>query len=173
MVFECNVTSDVNGSFSVEWQISDDALGGSYTVYLTLGAEKAEHSFYLVLPAIYKVTKIKLYPPQLAVGWEVVVTAYVANVGGEKGNYTMYLKVNGTVVDSKVVSIPPGGYTKVNFTFKPTKEGKYLIEVDGKKKKLEVLPPPQLTMWLFDLTTLLIAIIGTITLAFLKIYRGS
>ncbi len=52
-----------------------------------------------------------------------MATAYVANVEGENGALPMYRKVNGTVVNSKVAFIPPGGYTKVNFTFKPTKEG--------------------------------------------------
>jgi len=64
-------------------------------------------------------------------GESATVTANIANDGGQAGIYTVELKLNGEIVDSKVVMLGAGQSQQVKFTLSEMDYGQYQVEVAG------------------------------------------
>jgi len=64
-------------------------------------------------------------------GESVTITANVANDGGQKGPYTVELKLNGETVDTKTVTLGAGQSQEVSFTVSGLDYGQYQVEVAG------------------------------------------
>jgi uncharacterized membrane protein len=120
------IVKDAAGIYSVEV----DGLVGSFTV-----RELA--------PPEFTVSDLRIAPVEVEVGQTVTISVKVTNVGEQSGSYTVDLKIAGTVVESKIVTLGGGESTIVEFTVIKDVAGSYLVEIDGLTDTFSVtaLPP--------------------------------
>ncbi len=88
------------------------------------------------------VANLTVEPSEVKPGEAVVVSVKVTNTGGESGNYTVKLLVNGRVEATKAVTLEAGETKTVTFTVARTEPGTYSIEVDGLKGEFVVKKAP-------------------------------
>jgi len=94
-------------------------------------------------PAEFVVNNLSITPGEVKIGEEATITANVTDVGDLEGTYTVILKINGVVVQTKNVTLQGGASTLVNFNAFETVAGTYLIEVDGQTGNLRVTQTAQ------------------------------
>ena len=66
------------------------------------------------------------------------ISVRVENIGESSGSYEVKLKVNEQAVNAKIVTLGSGESIIVGFTYKPVKEGDYIIDVNGLTGSLRV-----------------------------------
>ena len=65
------------------------------------------------------------------IGENVTITGSIANNGGQEGTYTAVLKLNGTTVATREVTLAAGQSQQVSFTLSGMDYGQYKVEVGG------------------------------------------
>ncbi len=70
-------------------------------------------------------------PTQADIGQTVKISLSVTNTGDLSGSYTVSLKINNTVVDSKVVTLAGGASQTVIFTTTKDVGGTYNVSIDS------------------------------------------
>ncbi len=90
-------------------------------------------------------------------GESVTITANVLNDGGQKGPYTVELKLNGETVDTKTLTLGAGQSQQVSFTVSGLDYGQYEVKVAGLSG--EFTTSRTITWWLI---IVIIAAIGLI-----------
>ncbi|MEM4466338.1 MAG: hypothetical protein QXE61_04375 [Nitrososphaerota archaeon] len=80
---------------------------------------------------LFKVRDLKIYPDVVKVGEKTIISINVENSGTVRGSYEVILRANGTIVNSKTITLEPGQLIKVEFNYFPGREGIYYIEVNG------------------------------------------
>ncbi len=95
------------------------------------------------LPAVIKLSDLKLNMEQATPGEEVVVTAIVSNTGGSPGTYVAELKINDIVEQAEKVILPPG--VKYNLAFRVVKNDPaiYKVAIDDLTAQFTVPEPIQ------------------------------
>lgn len=93
------------------------------------------------LPAHFVATDLSIMPSQeqiwepvtflTRIGGNVIITASIANDGGQRGIYIVELKINEEVVDTKEVVIEAGQNQLVSFTLSGMDYGPHKVEVAG------------------------------------------
>ena len=78
----------------------------------------------------FEVSDATISDSQILLGQTVTVTATVENVGDASGSYTASLRVDGSSVDSRTVSLQPGESTEVTFDHQFQNQGTYSVAVD-------------------------------------------
>jgi hypothetical protein len=96
----------------------------------------------------FSLSNLKVSPAEVRPGDMVSVTATITNTGEKESTFTVYLNVNGEVVDSKVVTLPGGVSDSITFTMLAEKAGDYSIEVGGATGNFNVIQPGLLWLWL-------------------------
>ena len=81
--------------------------------------------------AVFEVSNLTISSTEVVPEQTVMVTAYVENVGGAGGNYTVELKIDEAVADSAEVTVAVGEAEMVTFTFTRASVGTYNLSVDG------------------------------------------
>jgi len=76
------------------------------------------------------------------VGQEVKVSAPVSNTGTAPITYRLGFRVNGTVVETREVSLAPGASTTISFSYKPAFAGTLKVDIEDRSASLEVKIPP-------------------------------
>jgi len=89
----------------------------------------------------FKVSQLSIAPALVGAGELVTITAMVTNVGEAVGSTDVVLKVNGALVDSKLVAIGAGDSKKVTFFVTRDVAGAYQVEVDGQVGQFNVMRP--------------------------------
>ncbi|MEW5937479.1 MAG: ABC transporter substrate-binding protein [Candidatus Thermoplasmatota archaeon] len=86
---------------------------------------------------------------ELEVNKSVTITITVTNTGPVAGDATVDLSIGGTVVQSKVVSVPAGGTTPATFTYVPTAPGELAFSGGGESatRTVKAAPPPPTAGW--------------------------
>jgi len=146
-----NITMAYYDDASGTWEkLEYEAGGPSGVAELTLSTAINHFSVFGVLaeiaptslpPAHFVASDLNIVPDVERI-WEPVtfvtrtgesatVTANIANDGGQAGVYTVELKLNGEVVDSKVVMLGAGQSQQVKFTLSEMDYGQYQVEVAG------------------------------------------
>ena len=64
-------------------------------------------------------------------GESVTITANVVNDGGQSGTYTVELKLNGQIVDTKTVTLGAGQNQQMSFSRSGLNDGQYDVNVAG------------------------------------------
>ena len=82
-----------------------------------------------IVPSVEKIWETVTFVTKT--GENVTITAKVTNDGGQEGSYTAQLKLNGTVVDSRSVTLGAGQSQYVSFTLSDLDVGEYEVEVAG------------------------------------------
>jgi hypothetical protein len=102
-------------------------------------------------PAKFQVSNLTVSPTQTQLNQEVAINVNVANTGGSSGDYTVELKVDGTVKESKRVTLAAGASQIVNFTITEEAVGRYQVEIAGLGGEFEIIKaakPSQINWWL-------------------------
>jgi uncharacterized repeat protein (TIGR01451 family) len=132
---------DVNGV----WVPLEYEAGNNTVAELTLSAPINHFSIFGVLaelgptppaPAHFKASGLNIVPSVekttfvTKTGESVTITANVANDGGQEGDCTVVLKLNGETVDTKTVTLGAGQSKPVSFTRSGLAYGQYDVEVN-------------------------------------------
>jgi len=94
------------------------------------------------------VSELKVSPAEVRPGEPVSISATVTNTGGKEGTFTVYFRVNGEVLDSKVLTLPGGVRDSITFTALAETAGDYSIEIGGATGGFSVIPHSLLWLWL-------------------------
>jgi hypothetical protein len=82
-------------------------------------------------PAKFNISELSVAPAAVKAAEIVTVTATVSNSGGSQGRYTVNLKLNGALEDTKELTLNAGASEKVSFTVKKSAAGTYSVDVNG------------------------------------------
>jgi hypothetical protein len=99
-------------------------------------------------PAKFEASNLTVSPSQAQLNQEVAISVNVANTGGSSGDYTVELKVDGTVKESKRVTLAAGASQIVNFTITGEAVGRYQVEIAGLNGEFVIAGPTGLNWWL-------------------------
>jgi len=135
------VTKTILGSYTVVV----DGETGSFTV-------KAPPT-----PAEFQTSNLAVSPSEVRPGGEVTVSVTVSNVGEESGSYTVEVKVDGVVVDSKTVTLDGGVSTSVSFTVSSSVKGSHTVTIDTLSGSFTVKAP---FPWGYVIIVVLVAAVG-------------
>ncbi|MBI4393740.1 MAG: hypothetical protein HY556_08105 [Euryarchaeota archaeon] len=118
---------------------------GNYTVNASkatfVGASKTLTVVTPVGPAAFTVTTLEV-PATANLGETVLVSAIVTNTGGQAGTFTCDLKVDGTTVDSKDVTVNAGSSKQCTFQLVTTKEGALAVTISTASAKTMTVSKP-------------------------------
>ncbi|MBL7208997.1 MAG: hypothetical protein ISS52_02755 [Dehalococcoidia bacterium] len=89
-------------------------------------------------PAEFEVVSLDVTPPEVRAGDSVSVTAEVKNIGGSEGVYTATLTIDGAQVETKDVSVAPGGTETASFSLVKDEAGTYQVAVGDLSSSLVV-----------------------------------
>jgi len=166
-----NVTMDYYDDVNGVWVPLNYVAGGPNGVAeLTLSAPINHFSIYGVLanvpptpPAHFVPSGLNIVPSveetafMTKTGESVTITANVANDGWQQGTYTVQLKLNGQIVDTKTVTLAAGQSQQVTFTRSGLDYGQYDVEVNGLTD--EFTTSRTITWWLIILIIVAIGLI--------------
>ena len=91
------------------------------------------------LAAKFTFTNLQISPLEVRAGDEATISVNVANTGTAPGNYTVELKINGTVVGSQEVALNNGNSTTLEFVHVEEEPGTYIVSVQQLSVTYEVL----------------------------------
>jgi hypothetical protein len=90
-------------------------------------------------PACVMIQGLDICPERTAANQPVTILTNVVNTGGEAGNYTVNLKINGQVEQSRTVSVGPGGTYPVKFTVSKAQPGTYTVNIGGQQARFAII----------------------------------
>ena len=95
------------------------------------GSWEISYELPILSPADFRVSDLKITPAEVEAGEKVTISAIVANMGEETGLYTVSLKINEVVEDSRTVML--GGEESTTVEYRVTREnlGTYVVRIDG------------------------------------------
>jgi len=93
-------------------------------------------------PAIFEVSELSISSTTITVGEKVTISVKVTNTGGSPDSYTVTLKVNGEVENSRDVTLNAGESTTVTFEYTAEREGTFSVDVNGLTGSFTANPPP-------------------------------
>jgi len=127
-------------SEQVQFTLSRSSPG---TYEIKVGDKSASIEVEKSLPAILKLSDLKLNMEQANPGEEIVVTALLSNTGGSPGNYIAEIKINGIAEQAEKLILPPG--VNYNLAFKIIKNdpGAYTVAIGDLTTKFTVIEPVQ------------------------------
>lgn len=114
------------------------AIAGVGGYFALKGEEEKEG---VPAPAKFEVSNLIISPSEAEPGDAVTVLVDVSNVGNERGTYTVKLKIDGVVQQTKSVTLDNGENTSVSFTVIKNIEGSYNIEISGLTGSFEIIKP--------------------------------
>jgi len=97
-------------------------------------------------PASFEISGLKISAGEVDPGQDIDISVTVTNIGGTSGSHELELRINGTVVDTRVVSLAGGASREVVFTTAFDMAGKKIVEIDGLIGGFIVsgeVPPPE------------------------------
>jgi hypothetical protein len=108
------VIKDAGGDYYAEV----DGLGGAFTVIP-------------LVPANFSVSNLVIAPERVKQGEKITISAIVTNNGELAGNYSMVLKLKGSVESTEEISLSPGESQRVAFGITKNTPGFYNVEVEN------------------------------------------
>ncbi|MEM3649015.1 MAG: CARDB domain-containing protein [Thermoproteota archaeon] len=175
-----NLTLTVNGEIKKSWLIllnPNERKSLSYsltfseegTYYVRIGDKTFTITVSTIPPAKFEISNLSIDPSSIKIGQSSTISISVRNSGGQSGTYEVKLKVNNQVVDTKSVTLNPDQSTTVSFSFTPTSEGTYSIDVNGLTGSLIVSKEEAPSFpWLIIIAIVIVAVIVIIAVVFLR-----
>ena len=105
----------------------------------------------VVKPAEFTVGSPSISPEEVVQGKEATISVDLSNIGGVEGDYSCTLVLSGVNIQTKTISLPPGGTKTIIFTFTPDKPGATEVAMGGVARTITVLKPSA-----FALTSLVV-----------------
>jgi len=93
--------------------------------------ESSETSIITPIPIDFAVTNLTILPTEVEPEETVTISVTVTNSGGSTGTHTVVLKVNGTELATKSVTLDAGESQKISFTTTTPYSGTYKVDVNG------------------------------------------
>lgn len=84
-----------------------------------------------LVPANFFVSNLIISPERAKQGERISISAMVTNNGEVAGDYSLVLKLKGTVETTKEISLGPGESQKVTFDINKSTPGFYNVELEG------------------------------------------
>jgi hypothetical protein len=155
------------GTYTASLLVKDD-LGVTSTTKATVQVEVQPRP-----PASPKfvVSGLSISPAEVHLGESVSISLKVTNVGELPGSYTVELRVDGVVVDSKTVMLAGGESTVVTFKWTGKEPGTYSLEIAGQKSQVTVVRP--IIPWTLYVGIAVIVAIGMVAMAYRRMRRKS
>ena len=102
-------------------------------------------------PAKFEVGNLVVSPHQIQPAQAITISATVTNTGDKSGDYSIQLKVDGSVKSTKQVTIEPRSSETVTITSAGYVTGRHQVEVAGLTGYFDVVKPSQTTLpfWWF------------------------
>ncbi|MDW8033586.1 MAG: CARDB domain-containing protein [Nitrososphaerota archaeon] len=175
-----NLTLTVNGEVKKSWLILLNqgesksfshklsfSTEGSYSV--RIGDQTFTITVSTIPPARFEISNLNVNPSSIKVGQSSTISITVRNSGGRSGTYEVKLRINNQAVETRQVTLGPGQSTTVSFSFTPTSEGIYNIEVNGLTGNLTVIKEivPEIP-WLLILGIIAIVIVIVLVVLLLR-----
>lgn len=93
-------------------------------------------------PPEFELVEASVAETTIAPGEEIEVTATIANVGGREGTFAAELRIDGTAVEARDVTIAAGETESVAFSYALDEPGTYEVGVGGAAVDTVVVAPP-------------------------------
>jgi hypothetical protein len=93
-------------------------------------------------PAKFEMQDISAGPSVITVGEETNVKVDVSNTGGQTGDYTVTLLVNGVAQQTQTVTLDSLQCKEIYFSLAPSSAGKYQVQVGDQTFNITVVNPP-------------------------------
>jgi hypothetical protein len=102
-------------------------------------------------PAKFEVSNLTISPPQAQPNQKITISLDVTNAGEKSGNYSLDLKIDGTVDSNKQVTVAAGTSQTVSFNTTGYAAGRHQVEVAGLSSEFEITSAAQPTSinWVF------------------------
>jgi hypothetical protein len=94
-----------------------------------------------VRPASFSLGEFTITPNVIAPDETTLVKVLVKNTGDLTGSYSLVLNINGSVAQSREVTLPGGGSTTVSFNFSSANSGDYSVGIGNLSGTLKVTYP--------------------------------
>ena len=122
----------------------------SFTIFAIMAPVPAAPPLAPALePAAFTSSSLSISPLEVDTGETVTISVLMTNTGEEAGSYTIILKINGVVEETKEITLAGDVSKAVSFTTSRDKTGNYSVDVDGlagsftvKEVALPPAPPP-------------------------------
>jgi hypothetical protein len=89
--------------------------------------------------ATMSVQFVSVSPQQVTANQPVTISTNVINTGDAGGNYSVALKINGQVEQTRMVSVGPQGTQPIKFAVTRAQPGTYAVDIDGQKGSFTIL----------------------------------
>lgn len=97
-------------------------------------------------PAQFELSDLEASPSQPEIGEPVSVSVRVSNVGEKADNYTVKLKVDGSLEKTQTITLEGGENVEVPFTVRRNASKSYLVEIGDLSETFEVIGLPSLSV---------------------------
>jgi hypothetical protein len=103
-----------------------------FSTFAVLGPTPSEPapSILATPPASFTLSNLLISPEEVSAG-ETVSISLLSNTGREDGNYTITLKINGEIEETREINLVGGGRKTVTFTTSRAEAGNYSIDVNN------------------------------------------
>lgn len=112
-----------------EMPTSIDTANGTITLSLYPAEWEISYVLPIIGPAIFRISDLTVNPPEVEVGNEVAISVVLTNIGTGEGFYTLVLKINQVVEDTKTITLDAGASTTVQFEVIKEETGTYEVEI--------------------------------------------
>jgi hypothetical protein len=92
-------------------------------------------------PAAFTASNLTVSPDTAKTGDQVTISVKISNTGDLSGKYTVTLKINNAVVDSKDITLAGGTNSVVTFINTQSKDGTYSVSIDNQTGQFVVKAP--------------------------------
>ena len=157
---------DESGSFDLDLFVNDEKRGtqpiqldGKETTTVQFNVTKEAEGTYVVkvgdltksfeissdaqpaTPAEFQVTDLTINPSSVMAGETVSISVKITNVGEESGTYTVNLTIDGTITNTRTVTLSGAATQIIDFGANETTAGTHTVEVSGQSGTFTVEAP--------------------------------
>jgi len=125
-----------------EMPTSIDTKDGIMRLSLYPAEWEISYVFPIIGPAIFRVSDLTVSPAEVEVGNEVTISVVLTNIGDGEGSYTLVLRVNQVVEDTKTIVLDALASTTTQFKVTIEEPGTYDIEIGELSGEFNVKEAP-------------------------------
>ncbi|MGQ9539289.1 MAG: CARDB domain-containing protein [Candidatus Bathycorpusculaceae bacterium] len=140
MVLSKSAMTKLKTILVIDLMIVGLAAGGYYSLQTFLKTAVMP-SLPEVKPAEFKLGNLTIQPSQVEVNQPVTIKVNVANVGEQEGTCALNLTINDVVEETRIIQLPGGSFTVVEFTVIKDASGTYSVRIGDLTGTFKVVAP--------------------------------
>ena len=109
---------------------------------ISVGSKESTLTVENASPAVWQLSNLQITPDRVDICESVVVTANLANIGGNKGSYTAELKIDGVVNQTQKLTAAAGANCALCFKVSKGLPGTYRVSLGSLGGEFIVKEPP-------------------------------